>query len=137
MESIYSLAADTILLVHFAFIVFVVGGQICVVVGYFRGWQWIRSMSFRIFHLLAIGFVVAQAWASKICPLTIWESRLRTAAGQHAYQGTFIEHWIGRLIYYDAPLWVFAVVYTSFGALVIFSWIWIRPGKTTSEKYPQ
>lgn len=129
MESTYSLAADVILLIHFAFIVFVVGGQACVIAGYFRNWQWVRSLRFRICHLLAIGFVVAQAWASKICPLTIWESKLRAAAGQQAYQGTFVEYWIGRLIYYDAPLWVFAVVYTVFGALVIFSWIWVRPGK--------
>lgn len=130
MAPLYSLAADTILLIHLAFIVFVVGGQACVVVGYFRDWRWVRSLIFRVCHLLAIGFVVAQAWASKICPLTIWESKLRAAAGQQAYQGTFIKDWIGRLIYYDAPLWVFVVVYSLFGALVLLSWIWVRPEKT-------
>lgn len=130
MDSLYSTAADAILLIHFAFIVFVVGGQICVIVGYFKDWRWVRNLSFRVCHLLAIGFVVAQAWLNQYCPLTIWESQLRQAAGQQAYQGTFVEHWIGRVIYFDAPLWVFAVVYTLFGALVIFSWIWVRPGKT-------
>ena len=130
MESPYSMAADAILVVHFTFVVFVVGGQACVVIGYFRDWRWVRSLTFRVCHLLAIGFVVAQAWASNICPLTVWESKLRAAAGEQSYQRSFIEHWIGKLIYYDAPLWLFAVVYTLFGALVIFTWIWVRPGKT-------
>jgi hypothetical protein len=53
---------------------------------------------------------------------------LRLAAGQPAYQGTFVQEWVGRLIYYDAPLWVFAVIYSLFGALVLASWIWVRPG---------
>lgn len=45
MESVYSLAADAVLVVHFAFIVFVLGGQVCVVVGYCRGWRWGRSLT--------------------------------------------------------------------------------------------
>ena len=129
MEPLFSLAADAILVVHFAFVTFVVGGQLCVLVGYFRKWRWVRNPAFRLCHLLAIAVVVAQAWLGRYCPLTIWESRLRLAAGQPAYQGSFVQEWVGRLIYYDAPLWVFAVVYSLFGALVLASWIWVRPGK--------
>ena len=129
MEALYPLAADAILIVHFAFVIFVVGGQICVIVGYFRKWRWVHNLAFRLCHLLAIAVVVAQAWLGRYCPLTIWESRLRQAAGQPGYQRTFVQEWVGNLIYYDAPLWVFAVIYSLFGALVLASWIWVRPEK--------
>lgn len=129
MESFYPFAADTLLVVHFAFIIFVVGGQLCVIIGYFRKWHWVRNLAFRVCHLLAIGVVVAQAWLGRYCPLTIWESKLRQAADQSAYQGSFVQEWVGRLIYYDVPLWIFAVIYSLFGALVLASWIWVRPIK--------
>ncbi|MBT8345832.1 MAG: DUF2784 domain-containing protein [Desulfofustis sp.] len=132
MESFYPIAADAILVVHFAFIIFVVGGQLCVIAGYFRKWCWVRNLAFRVCHLLAIGVVVAQAWLGRYCPLTIWESRLRQAAGQPAYQGSFVQEWVGKLIYYDAPLWVFAIIYSLFGALVLASWIWVKPRSLTS-----
>ena len=129
MESFYSPAADAILVFHFAFVIFVVGGQLCIIVGFFRKWRWVRNLAFRICHLLAIAVVVAQAWLGRLCPLTIWENRLRQAAGQQAYQGTFVQEWLGKVIYYDAPLWVFALIYSLFGALVLASWIWVRPEK--------
>ena len=58
MESLYLHAADAILVVHFAFIIFVVGGQLCVIVGYFRGWRWVHNLAFRISHLIAIAVVL-------------------------------------------------------------------------------
>ncbi len=129
MESIYPLAADAILVVHFAFVIFIVGGQLCIIVGAYRKWGWVRNLAFRICHLLAIAVVIAQAWLDRYCPLTIWESRLRQAAGQQAYQGTFVQEWLGKLLYFDAPLWVFAILYSLFGARVLASWFWVRPGQ--------
>ncbi|PLX79199.1 MAG: DUF2784 domain-containing protein [Desulfuromonas sp.] len=121
--------ADAILVVHCAFIVFVVGGEACIVVGKFRGWSWVHNFNFRIWHLLAILFVIVQNWASQICPLTVWENALRNTAGEQSYSETFIEHWVGRLVYHAAPDWVFTATYSTFGALVILSWIWVRPRK--------
>ena len=134
MNSLYSLIADAILLVHCAFIVFVVGGQVCVILGYFRGWRWVRRFTFRVCHLLAIGIVVTLTWANQICPLTIWENALRDAAGGESYSGTFIEHWVGRLVYYDLPQWIFTLAYTLFGALVLISWVWVKPARNTPDK---
>ena len=130
----YSLVADAILVVHFAFIVSVLGGQVFVVVGYFRNWRWVRNVAFRLCHILAIGIVVALSWADQLCPLTVWENSLRNAAGQQPYAGSFVGYWVGRLVYYDAPQWVFIVGYSLFGALVLATWIWIRPEKDSSDK---
>ena len=41
------------------------------------------------------------------CPLTDWEQRLRKMAGEGDYTGDFIGYWAHRLIFYDAPPWVF------------------------------
>ncbi|MDP6524919.1 MAG: DUF2784 domain-containing protein [Kiritimatiellia bacterium] len=128
----HSLTADGILVAHFLFIAFVLGGQGCIVVGYFRNWHWIRSFLFRVCHILAIAVVIAQTWADKLCPLTTWENALRKTAGEPTYTETFVQHWLGRLIYYDAPAWVFTLVYSIFGAVVLLSWIWIKPERNPS-----
>ncbi|MEO0347002.1 MAG: DUF2784 domain-containing protein [Pseudomonadota bacterium] len=123
----YRLAADALLFLHVGFVLFVVAGLALVWIGAWRSWRWIRNPYFRIAHLLGIGVVVLQAWLGRICPLTIWEMALRERAGEATYHGAFIAHWLEALLYYDAPMWVFAVVYTAFAALVIASWVWIPP----------
>ena len=122
----YQWLADAVLLLHFAVVVFVVGGLAAVLIGNVAGWRCVNDWWFRIAHLLAIGVVVVQSWLGQHCPLTILESWLRVQAGAQAYQQSFIEHWVQRIIYYDIPLWVFTLVYTAFAALVVLAW-WRYP----------
>ena len=123
----YQLAADAILITHFLYVCFVVVGLLLIFIGYWCGWRWVRNFRFRVAHLLAIGIVVLQSWLGMICPLTTWEMNLRERAGEQVYSGSFIAHWIENLLYYRAPEWVFMLLYTAFGALVLASWCWIRP----------
>jgi hypothetical protein len=129
----YSLMADAILTIHFVFIVFVVVGQACIVAGFFRNWQWVRDFRFRLCHILSIGVVVAQAWVGKLCLLTVWECTLREAAGQQPYTSSFVEYWVGRLVYFDAPTWAFTAAYSFFGVVVLWSWFLVGPGKGTAQ----
>ena len=123
----YLLAADALLLVHTLFVVFVVGGLPLIIVGGLLRYNWVRNPWFRVAHLLAIAFVTLQAWAGRICPLTTWEMMLRRRAGETTYSESFVSYWLGRLLYYDAPPWVFLALYTGFGILVLASWYWVRP----------
>ncbi len=123
----YILLADLILIAHALFVVFVVVGLVLILIGGVCSWSWVRNPWFRLSHLIAIGVVVIQSWFSVICPLTIWENGLREKAGEAVYQDTFISHWLEKLLYYQLPQWVFIVVYTLFGALVLVSWFWVRP----------
>jgi glucan phosphoethanolaminetransferase (alkaline phosphatase superfamily) len=123
----YLLAADILLIIHVLFVVFVVFGLALILIGKVRKWQWVRSAWFRTAHLIGIAIVVLQAWLGLICPLTTWEMALREQAGEAVYAGSFIAYWLSTLLYYQAPEWVFAVVYTAFGAVVILSWFWVRP----------
>jgi len=131
MQFVYQIMADGILLLHVLFAVFVVAGQVLIVLGAYRGWLWIRNRSFRVSHLCAIAIVVVQSWVSVICPLTILEGRLRVQAGQQPYEGTFIQFWLQRLLYYEAPMWVFITVYTLFCLIVALTWFRFPPQKKT------
>ena len=124
---IYRLAADGVLLLHVAFVVFVIAGLVLTVAGRFLRWVWVRNLWFRVAHLIAIGVVVAQSWADVVCPLTTIEMILRSKAGEATYAGSFIAHWLEALLYFNAPAWVFAVCYSIFGALVVATWLWIPP----------
>lgn len=124
---LYRLAADALLILHVAFVLFVVLGLVMVWIGAWRHWRWVRHRYFRIAHLVCIGVVVLQAWLGRICPLTLWEVALRERAGEVTYDGAFIAHWLGELLYFNAPMWAFAAAYTAFAALVIASWIWVPP----------
>ena len=125
--NLHAIAADLLLLIHSLFVLFVVVGLLLIAVGGIRGWTWVTNPWFRFVHLAAIVIVVLQAWAGRICPLTIWEGELRSLAGQESYPSTFMGYWLGRLLYYDAPHWVFVVAYTLFAALVLVCWFWVRP----------
>ncbi len=123
----YRLAADLILVLHTGIVLFIVTGLVLILVGGLRGWSWVRNPIFRLAHLAAISVVVLQAWLGQICPLTTWEMALRERAGDATYAGSFIAHWLQAFLYYEAPLWVFALCYTVFGALVVLAWFWVRP----------
>ena len=127
-ESAYQLIADAVLMLHFALVAFVVGGLVVVWVGNLRGWRWVNAWWFRLVHITAIGVVVTQAWLGVDCPLTTLEMWLREEAGMASYQESFIAHWVQRVIYYEAPQWVFIWIYTLFGLLVAATW-WRYPPK--------
>jgi len=123
----FQIFADLLLLFHTLLVAFVIFGLVATLVGYFRQWNWVRNLWFRLSHLMVIGIVVLQAWLGVLCPLTIWEMELRAKAGQGGYEGSFIQHWLETILYYNAPDWVFILVYTLFGALVLASWFLVRP----------
>jgi hypothetical protein len=112
---------------HVLFVAFVVLGLLLIYLSKVKSWQWTRNPWFRLIHLLSITLVVLQSWLGMICPLTIWEMELRKMAGQTTYDGSFITHWMTQLLYYNAPPWVFVLLYTVFGALVLMSWFIVRP----------
>lgn len=123
----YQIAADAILIIHTSFIAFVVFGMALILVGLASDWGWVRNFWFRTVHLVAIGFVVIQAWMGRLCPLTDWESALRERAGGVAYSGSFISYWLQQLIYYEAEPWVFKLGYTVFAVLVVTTWLLAPP----------
>lgn len=122
----FALLADAVLLLHAAVVLFVAGGLGAILLGHRRGWRWVDGWWFRAAHLAAIAFVAVQAWLGATCPLTVLEAWLRLQAGQPVHGQGFIAHWVQRLLYWDAPPWVFTAGYTVFGLAVLAAW-WARP----------
>ena len=123
----YRVAADLVLAVHVGFVLFVVLGLVLTLIGGVRRWRWVRNPWFRLGHLLSIGVVVAQAWLGQICRLTTLEMALRSRAGDAVYTGSFIAHWMEKLLYYQAPMWAFTLCYTLFGVLILATWVVVPP----------
>lgn len=119
--------ANAILLLHVGVVAFVVLGEFAFLIGGRHGWRWVRNRAMRISHLALMMFIAVQAWLGALCPLTIWEQALRQRAAQDAYAGSFIEHWLSRLIFFDAPWWLFVAAYTAFAVLVLLTWHWVPP----------
>jgi len=124
----HALLADAILLLHFAFVLFVVGGLITIWIGYFARWNFVRNPWFRVAHLLAMGVVVAESVCGVICPLTTWEAGLREKYGESPrYAGSFIQHWVHRVMFFEVPERVFTAIYVAFFALILLSLVVVRP----------
>ena len=118
--------ANAVLLVHVSIAVFVVSGLVFIIVGNFARWRLANNLLFRLAHLAAIAVVIAESWTGIVCPLTTLEMAIRAQADAATYSGGFIEHWVGGLLFYNAPPWVFVVAYSIFGLLVAASW-WVFP----------
>ena len=127
VPSAYPLLADLVLLLHFAVVRFVVGGLLLVIVGNRLHWRRVNALSFRLAHLAAICVVVAQAWLGHACPLTTLEVWLRRQAGEATYRASFIEDWVQRLLYYEAPSGVFTLAYSLFALGVGAAWWYFPP----------
>ncbi len=132
------LLADLILSAHVLVVLFVVGGLAAVLIGGAMGWRWVRNRRFRLMHLAMVAFIVVQTWLGELCPLTVWEQALRVIAGDSGHELGFIEYWLSRLLYIEAPWWAFVAAYSAFGCLVAGAWWWIPPrGRRTRHSAPR
>ena len=122
-----ALLADLVVSIHALFVLFVVAGQVLILTGWIISWRWTRNSFFRVAHLAAIGFVVAESWFGMVCPLTTLEYELRNSAGQTTHEMSFIGYWLDSLLFYTAPEWVFTLVYTLFALLVVTTLVFYPP----------
>jgi hypothetical protein len=89
---LFRLLTDTIVIVHFAFLAFVVGGGFLV-----RRYRWLI-----VPHLLALAWgIYVEAMPGMLCPLTPLENHFARLAGAEGYEGGYIEHYLVPIIYPD------------------------------------
>jgi hypothetical protein len=123
----YSILADAVVVLHFAYVAFVVGGMAAILAGIALRWSWVRSFWFRMIHLLTIVVVAVQPLCGIGCPLTDWEDRLRDAAGMPVEGGSFIGRWVHRLIFVDVEVSTLAVCYAIFALAVLLAFVLAPP----------
>jgi hypothetical protein len=86
---LYRMLADTVVLLHVAFALFVVLGGLAV----------LRWPPVAWVHLPAAAWGVAIEYGGWICPLTTLENALRARAGEAGYAGGFVEHYVIPVLY--------------------------------------
>jgi len=86
---LYSILATVVAILHFAFILFVIGGAFLLL-------RWPKLMWL---HLPAAMWGVVIEWMGWYCPLTGLENLLLRRAGREGYSGGFVAHYIFALIY--------------------------------------
>ena len=108
MGLFYRILADGVVVIHFAWILFLIGGAF---IG--RRVRWVKWT-----HLAALGYSVLLQAFSWICPLTYLELWLwnRTPAG--SYSGSFIAHYLEKLVYMEIPR---ALVFALTVAVIVIS----------------
>ena len=110
--------ADLVLLVHAAFVLFVVGGLAATWIGIAMGRPFARDPWFRGLHIAAIAFVVIESLLGYACPLTAWEDSLRGRSAGRGFIARFVHAWL----FWDWPAWVFEAIYIAFASLVLLTW---------------
>ena len=103
---LYRLLADVVVLLHGAFILFVVTGVVLVA-------RWRRLL---LVHLLCAAWGAWSEFTGTICPLTPLENSFRRLAGNSGYQGGFIEHYLIPMIY---PAGLTSELQTALGLAVV------------------
>ena len=86
---IWSLLADGLVILHFAFTAFVV-------LGGFLTWRWPRIA---LIHIPALAWGCWVEVSHSICPLTPLENHFRRLGGEAGYSGGFLAHYLVRLLY--------------------------------------
>lgn len=114
---IWRALADLVLLIHFAFVVFVIVG------GFLASrWRWLPWV-----HLPAVAWAVVLEFSGWICPLTPLENLLRRASGEAGYAGGFLEHYLVQVVY-PVGLTPEIQIYIGLGVLLInglaYSVVW-------------
>jgi hypothetical protein len=112
-----SLAADIVVVVHFAFVAFATLGGLLVA-------RWPRTAWL---HVPAVAWALYVEWSGTICPLTPLENRLRAAGGQPTYEGGFIERYLMPLLYpvgltRDTQFWLGAALVGINVAAYVVAW---------------
>jgi hypothetical protein len=85
----YRLLADALVVVHAAFVLFVVLGGLA-------GLRWPQAL---FLHLPALLWGAYAELTATVCPLTPLENHWRTLAGQQGYAGSFVEHYLLPILY--------------------------------------
>lgn len=85
----YLLAADIVLVIHLAFILFALLGAVLAM-----RWRWFPAL-----HLPAAAWGFFVELTGRVCPLTYLENHLRAKGGQAGYTTSFIEYYLISVIY--------------------------------------
>jgi len=121
--------ADTILILHVIFILFVILGFIFTIFCFFKKTLF-NMFFFRTVHLVSILYVAILEVLEKFCPLTILEDILYQKHTSHQkYSDSFISHYIEKLVYPDVSPEILISITVAIALFTILVYIFRPPEK--------
>ena len=123
--------ALAVLAMHVAVITFNVFGLVVIPLGAWRGWAFVRVFAWRAVHLVLLFVVALQALLGRACFLTLWQAALDQNAGQAASREPLIARWVDSVIFWNLPIWFFAVLYVAVLIYAVALWRWVPPVRRT------
>ena len=125
----YRILADLIMVVHLAWIIFMIWGFVLTIRGFFYP-KFFERWLFRTVHLLGILFVVTLEILGRYCPLTLWENALRSHYNPETdYPGSFIIKQIEQMIYPDVSPLVVIIPTILLAAFTLAAFVLKPPAK--------
>ena len=110
----YGALADTVVFFHFAWILFLIFG------GWWgRRYRWLGSI-----HLAGLAFAMLVESLDWYCPLTDLEVWLRGKGTQTGYHGSFISHYLSKLIYLEVPH--APIVFLTLSLCLVNAWLYLK-----------
>lgn len=113
---LYDSAADLVMAIHLAFVVFVPFGALLAL-----KWSWIPWV-----HLPAAAWGFIISLTGGVCPLTLAEKALRAEAGEPVYAGSFIQHYLGGIVAAPATSRYVLLVFVSVVNTLAYGWLHLR-----------
>jgi len=120
--------SDILVVLHFLWAAFMVGGFVLAIVGIFRP-ACRRWFKLRTIHLIGIVFTASVPLWAGLCPLTIWEDTLRGGVGASTAPRSFLADYAHRLLYINVPVWVITLVTTLVALTSVILYIIYPPWK--------
>ena len=142
---LYKILADLVVLIHFAWILFILWGFILTVCNSIfvyvlptakdRGTAFFDRWIFRTIHLGGIVYVALLTALGKYCPLTIMENKLRRQYNTELiYPGSFVVHYIEKIVYPEINFLLFLIPTIIIAVFTVLMFI-IRPPLKIKELF--
>jgi hypothetical protein len=114
--------ADLILILHSAWVLWMLWGLALTLHGLFRPGRFMDRWLARSLHLAGLLLVAGFPLLGRLCPLTVWEQQWRGGGGEEG----FLQRFFQAFLYWELPLWVFGAAY-GLAALFTLAVFILRP----------
>lgn len=124
----YRIIADTVVVIHFLWILFMIFGFLFTVYAAVFRRAYLNFLVFRMVHLFGIFYVGLLVVLNRYCPLTLFEYKLRQSSCDAGnYSGSFIVDWIEKLVFPDVNPLLLRILTILIAAFTLILFILFPP----------
>ena len=123
----FRFAANAVLYLHFAVVLFNIFWLAAVPLGAWRGWEFVRSFWWRAAHLASLAVVALQVLLGRLCFLTDLQDYFTQRAGGLDADPSLLTRVVTQAVYWPLPPWSFLVLYVLAAGFAVLLWFAVPP----------